>query len=39
MHNRARIAFPFWLAFGTWWLAVLPAGLSSRIVRWLGYGG
>jgi short-subunit dehydrogenase len=39
MHNRARIAFPFWLAFGTWWLAVLPAGLSGRIVRWLGYGG
>jgi short-subunit dehydrogenase len=39
MRNRARIAFPFWLSFGTWWLAVLPAGLSSRIVRWLGYGG
>lgn len=37
--NRARIAFPFWLAFGTWWLAVLPAAVSTRIVRWLGYGG
>lgn len=37
--NRARIVFPFWLAFGTWWLAVLPAGLSGRIVRWVGYGG
>jgi short-subunit dehydrogenase len=39
IRNRARITFPFWLAFGTWWLAVLPAGLSSRIGRWLGYGG
>jgi short-subunit dehydrogenase len=36
--NRARISFPFPLNFGTWWLAVLPAGLSQRIVRWLGYG-
>ena len=36
--NQARISFPFPLNFGTWWLAVLPAGLSQRIVRWLGYG-
>lgn len=36
--NRARISFPFPLNWGTWWLAVLPAGLSVRIVRWLGYG-
>jgi short-subunit dehydrogenase len=37
--NQARIAFPPLLAFGTWWLAVLPAALSQRIVRWMGYGG
>lgn len=36
--DQARISFPFPLNFGTWWLAVLPAGLSARIVRWLGYG-
>ena len=36
--NRARISFPFPLNWGTWWLAVLPAALSHRIVRWLGYG-
>lgn len=36
--DRARISFPFPLNWGTWWLAVLPAGLSSRIVRWLGFG-
>ncbi len=35
--NRARISFPFPLNFGTWWLAVLPAGLSIRILGWLGY--
>lgn len=35
--NAARISFPFPLNFGTWWLAVLPASLSGRIVRWMGY--
>ena len=35
--DRARISFPFPLNWGTWWLAVLPAALSMRIVRWLGY--
>ncbi len=37
--DKARISFPFPLNLGTWFLAVLPAGLSIRIVRWLGYGG
>lgn len=37
--DKARISFPFPLNFGTWWLAVLPASVSIRIVRWLGYGG
>ena len=37
--NRARIAFPFPLHLGTWFLAVLPAEVSTRIVRWLGYRG
>jgi len=36
--NRARISFPFPLNLGTWFLAVMPAGLSTRIVRWMGYG-
>jgi len=36
--DRARISFPFPLNWGTWWLAVLPAGWSLRILRWLGYG-
>jgi short-subunit dehydrogenase len=36
--DRARISFPFPLNWGTWWLAALPAGLSIRIVRWLGFG-
>jgi short-subunit dehydrogenase len=36
--NQARIAFPPLLAFGTWWLAVLPAALAQRVVRWMGYG-
>ena len=34
----ARISFPFPLNWGTWWLAVLPASASIRIMRWLGYG-
>lgn len=36
--DKARISFPFPLNWGTWWLAVLPASMSTRIVRWLGYG-
>ena len=37
--NRSRISFPFPLNFGTWYLAVLPASISERIVRLLNYGG
>lgn len=37
--NKARISFPFPLNLGTWFLTVLPAGISQRIVRLLGYGG
>lgn len=37
--DRARISFPFPLNLGTWFLAVLPAELSMRIVRALGYRG
>lgn len=37
--DKARISFPFPLNWGAWWLAVLPAAVSVRIVRWLGYGG
>jgi short-subunit dehydrogenase len=36
--NRARIAFPPTLAWGMWWLAVLPASWSQWLVRVLGYG-
>ncbi len=36
--DKARISFPFPLNWGTWWLAVLPASLSIRLVRWLGFG-
>ena len=36
--DRARISFPFPLNWGSWWLAVLPAAVSTRIVQWLGYG-
>lgn len=35
--NRARISFPFPLNFGCWWLAVLPATISQRLLHWLGY--
>ncbi len=35
--DRARISFPFPLNLGTWFLAVLPAGVSVRILHWLGY--
>lgn len=37
--NKARISFPFPLALGCWFLAVLPARISGYIVRLLGYGG
>jgi len=36
--HRARISFPFPLNLGTWFLAVLPAPVALRILRWLGYG-
>lgn len=36
--NRARIAFPWPLSAGMWWLAVLPPALSFAILRLLGYG-
>lgn len=35
--NRARISFPFPLSFGCWWLAVLPAGISQRLLPLMGY--
>ena len=35
--NRARISFPFPLNFGTWWLAVLPAGISQWLIKRLGF--
>jgi short-subunit dehydrogenase len=37
--NRARITFPFPLNVGTWLLAVLPAEISTRILRVIGYHG
>ncbi len=37
--NQARISFPFPLNLGTWYLSVLPAAISERILRLLGYGG
>jgi short-subunit dehydrogenase len=37
--KRARISFPFPLNWGSWWLAVLPAGISHRLLRMFGYGG
>jgi short-subunit dehydrogenase len=37
--NQARISFPFPLNLGTWFLAVLPAAVSERILRLLKYGG
>lgn len=35
--NRARISFPPLLAFGCWWLGVLPAAVASRLLRILRY--
>jgi short-subunit dehydrogenase len=37
--DKARISFPFPLNFGTWFLAVLPAAVSLRILGLLGYRG
>lgn len=37
--DRARISFPFPLNLGCWFLAVLPAALSLRILSLLGYRG
>lgn len=36
--NRARIAFPWWLASGLQSLAALPPPISERILRALGFG-
>lgn len=35
----ARISFPFPLNFGSWFLAVLPAAISLRILNLIGYRG
>lgn len=35
--DKARISFPFPLNWGTWWLMVLPAAVSVRLVRGLGW--
>ena len=35
--NKARISFPFPLNLGTWFLAVLPAAISQRLLRLFGY--
>lgn len=37
--DKARISFPFPLNLGSWFLAVLPAEVSLRILSWLGYRG
>ena len=31
--NRPRIAFPFGLAIGVWFTALLPVWLSARILK------
>lgn len=36
--NPARISFPFPLDFGSWVTAVLPAGISQRLIALMGYG-
>jgi len=35
--NQARISFPMLLSVGTWFLAVLPASISQRLLQWLGF--
>ena len=37
--DKARISFPFPLNLGTWFLAVLPASFSIKILSWIGYNG
>ncbi|KDD53136.1 KR domain protein [Bordetella bronchiseptica OSU553] len=37
--NRARISFPFPLNLGCWFLGLAHPAVSSRLLRWLGYGG
>ncbi|HJS91027.1 MAG TPA: SDR family NAD(P)-dependent oxidoreductase [Steroidobacteraceae bacterium] len=36
--NRARIAFPWWLAYGLFLLPLLPPFLAERILRAAGFG-
>ena len=36
--NQPRISFPFPLNLGTWFLSVLPAGISEWILQRLNYG-
>ena len=36
--NRARIAFPRDLAFGTWLLSVMPPEAAQRMLRMTGFG-
>ena len=36
--NKACIAFPFPLSFGSWLLSVIPAALVDFILPWFGYG-
>ena len=36
--NRARVAFPWWLASGLYLLSVLPQSLAERMLRALGFG-
>jgi short-subunit dehydrogenase len=35
--NPARISFPFPLNLGSWYLAVAPAALAQKLVRWFKY--
>jgi short-subunit dehydrogenase len=37
--NQGRISFPWPLAFGMWWLSVLPAAWSQWMLRMAGFGG
>jgi short-subunit dehydrogenase len=37
--DQARITFPFPLNLGSWFLALLPVGISLRILRFLNYHG
>jgi short-subunit dehydrogenase len=37
IRNHARISFPFPLNLGCWFLSVLPASISLKILGWMGY--